>query len=373
MKELSHKNITKIKNYKGLSVTGISKKELIALYDFMYELRICEEMLSKEYHPADEMKCPVHFCSGQEAVPAALSILLNKDDFLFSHHRSHGYYLAKKAPMKKLFAEIYGKETGANSGLAGSQDISSPENNFFSGAILAGAVAISVGTALALNFSKKNKRLSVSGFGEAATDEGIFWESINYASLNNLPSIFICENNNYSVFSPQSKRQSGDSIAKKVKSFGINSKSIFGNDVCMIYKELKKAFKITRKTNKHFLLETFTFRYDGHVGPLSDDLNGYRSKKEIKFWKENCPIKLLETKLLKKKIIDYKYKKSLKQKIEKKITFCFDFAKKSKFPNFNNFDELNISKSSIEADKKLKDIEKTKFDSKQNLFQPKGY
>ena len=96
MKNLNHKDLIKINKYKNLSVKGISRYELIKLYDFMNELRICEEMLSNEYHPADEMKCPVHFCTGQEAVPAALSLLLKKDDYLFSHHRSHGYYLAKK-------------------------------------------------------------------------------------------------------------------------------------------------------------------------------------------------------------------------------------------------------------------------------------
>lgn len=370
---LSHKNLIKIKKYKKLNISGISSIELLKLYNFMNELRICEEMLSKEYHPADQMRCPVHFCTGQEAVPAALSLLLKKDDFLFSHHRSHGYYLAKKAPIKRLFAEIYGKETGANSGLAGSQDISFPEKNFFSGAILAGAIAISVGSAMALNFKKNNKKISISGFGEAATDEGIFWESINYASLKNLPAIFICENNNYSVFSPQSKRQSGKSIAEKVSSFGVRSKSLFGNDVCLVYKELKKAIKEVRAKNKPFFLETFTFRYDGHVGPIEDDLKGYRTQEEIKFWKDNCPIKLLEKKLLDKKIITTDYKEKLIKKIRKKIALCFNFAKKSKFPKIKNIEKLNLSESNSNLYKKIKIIEQSKFDEKQEFFQPKGY
>ena len=109
-------------------------------------------------HPKDQMRCPVHFCSGQEAVPASLSILMKKNDYLFSHHRSHGYYLSKNAPMKKLFAEIYGKETGANSGMAGSQDISYPEEKFFSGAILAGAAAIAC-TKLYLSFGAQLKNI----------------------------------------------------------------------------------------------------------------------------------------------------------------------------------------------------------------------
>src|ERR1019366_6126818 len=101
--------------------------------------RLCGGALAAESPPADEMRCPVHFCIGQEAVPAALSLLLNDDDYLFCHHRSHGYYLAKSAPMEALFAELYGKATGANGGLTGSQNISFPARNFYSGAILPGA------------------------------------------------------------------------------------------------------------------------------------------------------------------------------------------------------------------------------------------
>ena len=147
---MKHKTIVKNFKFKELKLNSISKILCLKLYKFMQRLRICEEELEKEYHPNDEMRCPVHFCTGQEVVPASLNILLKKNDFLFSHHRSHGYYLSKNAPMKKLFAEIYGKETGANSGIAGSQDISYPENKFYSGAILAGAASIAVGTAIAL-------------------------------------------------------------------------------------------------------------------------------------------------------------------------------------------------------------------------------
>lgn len=104
---------------------------------FMMLLRLCEEALAREYHPADEMRCPVHFSVGQEAVSAALLLLLHHDDYyLYCHYRSRGYYLAKNAPMDALFAELYGKSTGANAGLAGSQDISYYANRFYSGAIL---------------------------------------------------------------------------------------------------------------------------------------------------------------------------------------------------------------------------------------------
>ena len=127
------------------------------------------------------------------------------EDSIYSHHRSHGYYLSKKSPLNGLVSELYGKSSGANGGLAGSQDISFVKNNFFSGAILAGAIGISIGNAFAQQLDSK-RDITVVGFGESACDVGLFWESINYAFLKKLPILFICENNNYSVFSPQKKK-----------------------------------------------------------------------------------------------------------------------------------------------------------------------
>src|ERR1700732_815374 len=140
---LSHRTITKMGRYRALSLDGISPALGRTLLRQMLRLRRTEEALHREYHPADEMRCPIHFCIGQESVPAALSLLVKQDDYLFSHHRSHGYYFAKGAPMRELFAEIYGKATGASGGRAGSQDISHSVSRFYSGAILAGAVSIS--------------------------------------------------------------------------------------------------------------------------------------------------------------------------------------------------------------------------------------
>jgi len=371
--KLNHKDILKIGKYKNISLKNINRNLAIKLYTFMLRLRLCEEAIEKEYHPADEMRCPVHFCTGEEAVPASLNNILKNGDYLFSHHRSHGYYLAKNAPMEKLFAELYGKKTGANSGLAGSQDISYPENNFFSGAILSGATAIATGTALSLTMKKKNNNIVVAGFGDAATDEGIFWESLNYSSLKKLPILFVCENNNYSTFSPQSKRQSGRAIAEKAKAFGVESKSIFGNDVCLVYREMEKAISNARKGKGPFLLETFTYRYSGHVGPLSDEFVGYRSKKEIAFWKKNCPVQLFEEILIKKKYLNKNDIRNIKLKINNEIKNSFIYAKKSDFPTIDSWENLNLSKKTVFADKILKELDEKKFDSDQEIILPKGY
>ena len=373
MNTINHRKILEIGKYNKISLKGINKKLAVVLYTFMLKLRLCEEAIEKEYHPADEMRCPVHFCSGEEAVPASLNNILKAEDYLFSHHRSHGYYLAKNAPIKKLFAELYGKVTGANAGIAGSQDISYPKNNFFSGAILSGATAIALGVAMNFEMKSKNNRVVVAGFGDAATDEGIFWESLNYASLKKLPIIFVCENNNYSTFSPQSKRQSGKGIAERSKSFGVKSKSIFGNDVCLVYRELHKAVLNARKGNGPFLLETFTYRYSGHVGPLTDEFVGYRSKKEIAFWKKNCPVALFEQVLIKKKYLNKKDIKNIKTKINNEINESFIYAKKSDFPSINSFEDLNLTKKTLFADKILKEVEEKNFDIDQKVILPKGY
>jgi len=373
MKNLNHENLVDKNALFNLRSLGIDKKIVKELYFFMKKLRLIEDAMSNEYHPADEMRCPVHFCTGQEVIPAALHQLINKDDYLFSHHRSHGYYLAKKSPPEKLFAEIYGKRTGANSGLAGSQDISYPSKNFFGGAILAGSIAIAVGTAMSLSMEKNNKKIVITGFGEAATDEGIFWESLNYASLNKLPILFICENNNYSVFSPQSKRQGGMSLSEKAKSFGVKSKKIFGNDIFLAYTEIKKIFHQVRNGKGPFFLETLTYRFNGHVGPLSDDLNGYRSQKEIKFWKKNCPIKLTENFLVEKNIMTSKEINFLKKKINSEISNYFKFAKNSKYPELKSFEHLNYCFKTPKVDNLLVELEKPEFDESQKTSEIKGY
>ena len=323
---MKHKTIVKNFKFKELKLNSISKILCLKLYKFMQRLRICEEELEKEYHPNDEMRCPVHFCTGQEVVPASLNILLKKNDFLFSHHRSHGYYLSKNAPMKKLFAEIYGKETGANSELQVLKIFLIQKINFIAELFLL-VQLIAVGTAIALKKNKKNNQVLITGFGESATDQGIFWESLNYAALKKLPIIFVCENNNYSTYSPQHERQSGESISKRAKAFGVNSKSIFGNHVSEVFSELKKVVSMTRKGKGPFLLETFTYRYSGHVGPLSDDFQGYRTKKEISFWKKNDTIKIFQEALYKKKYLNNRKYILIKKEIYREIKDSFKFAK----------------------------------------------
>ena len=129
--------------------------------------------------------------------------------------------------MRELFAELYGKETGSSGGLSGSMDISSPKDNFFSGAILAGAASIAMGVAMNLKMSNKKGPVIFAGLGDGASEEGVFWGDLIIAAYKNYQLYLFAKNNNYSTFSPQKKRQSGSSIATRAKSFGTNSCQAF--------------------------------------------------------------------------------------------------------------------------------------------------
>lgn len=179
----------------------------------MLRIRLVEETIANLY-PEQEIRCPVHLCTGQEAVPVEISAHLGPDDYVFSNHRSHGHYLARGGSMKKLFAEIYGRETGCAKGRGGSQHLVDRDLNFFASPILGSMIPVAVGTAFQGHFT-------VCYFGDGATEEGVFYESLNFAALHRLPILFVCEDNGWSVNTPYNKRRNIN-IPTLVKSFGID-------------------------------------------------------------------------------------------------------------------------------------------------------
>jgi len=164
-----------------------------------------------------ELRCSVHLCLGQEDVPEALHELLRPDDWLFSTHRSHGHYLAKGGSEQRLLDEILGLETGVNGGFSGSQSFCDLALNFHSTAIVGGLVGVAAGTALALKLAGSTA-IAVCCIGDAATEQGVFWESLNFAALHKLPILYVCENNGLSVHAPIRLRQAG-TLREKVRSF----------------------------------------------------------------------------------------------------------------------------------------------------------
>ena len=313
----------------------ISQSDQLFLYKSMKRIRLIEEAVADRYHE-QEMRCPVHLSIGQEAVPAVTGLLLDDSDFAVSTHRSHGHYLGKGGSLKKMIAEFYGKAAGCSSGKGGSMHLIDQDVGFMgSTAIVAGTIPVGVGLGLSLKL-KKSDRLSTVFLGEGATEEGPFYESINFAALKNLPVLFICENNLYSVYSSLDVRQPQDrKIYKMVEGMGMKSDWGDGNDVCQIYNKLKSAITHIRSKKGPYFIEFFTYRWREHCGPNYDNDTGYRTEDEFLAWKMKDPIKKYEKRLLKENILSQDMIGKIENDISHEITDAFSFALQTPFPEID--------------------------------------
>ena len=310
-------------------VYSLKNKLYFKLYKQMYRTRSVEIEIAKRYSEG-KMRCPTHLSIGQEAVPSVFSLLSKKSDFAVSSHRGHAHYLAKGGNLKSMIAEIYGKKTGCSKGKGGSMHLVDLSVNFMgTSAIVGNSIPVGVGLALSSKIKKK-KDVSFVFFGDGAVEEGVFYESVNFALVKKLPVVFICENNFYSVYSPLSVRQpKGRSISKMVKAMGAQVYNCDGNDPLKIFKVLSKAVRQTRRGAGPCFLEFFTYRWLEHCGPNFDNNLNYRTKKEFLYWKKKDPLTNLKKKLDNKTV---KKLNNYKKKVKKEIENAFNFANKSPFP-----------------------------------------
>jgi pyruvate dehydrogenase E1 component alpha subunit len=323
----------------AITVKDISPITLRELYLMMLKIRKFEEKLV-ELYPEQEIKCPVHLYIGEEAIAAGVCANLRKDDYVFSNHRSHGHYIAKGGDFKALMAELYGRKTGCCKGKGGSMHLAAPEVGIFgTSAIVGGGIPLAVGTALA-SVMQENDKVSVAFFGDGAVDEGIFHESLNFASLRKLPVIFACENNFYATNSPQSARQPADNIAKRAEGYMIPGGRVDGTDVIAVFEAAGEAVKRARKGEGPTLIECRAYRWKGHVGPDYDFELGFRPKEELDEWLEKCPIKRYEKFLLNQNIMSESGMAQIARQLDKEIEEAVIFGQRSPFPDedelFNN-------------------------------------
>lgn len=309
------------------------KETHIALLKSMLRIRLFEERIV-ELYPEQEMRCPVHLCIGQEAIAAGVSIHLETEDYVFSNHRGHGHAIAKGSEMALLMAEFYGKATGCSKGKGGSMHIIDVENGMLgTSAIVGGGIPMGVGAALASNI-KKDGRVTVIYFGDGAADEGVFYESMNFASLKKLPVVFVLENNYYATNSHQRARHPTCEISSSAgPSFSMPSRCIDGNDVLAVYDAAKEAVEFARAGKGPSLIEATTYRWKGHVGPEADFEKGCRPEEELIDWMKKCPVKRTTETLLKENIMTTSEIETLKSEINSEIDKAVEFAKKSPYPN----------------------------------------
>jgi len=283
-------------------------------------IRMAEEKIV-ELYPSDKIQSPVHLSIGQEPHAVALIRQLRKGDEIFTSYRNHAVYLAKGGDLKKMFAELYGKADGISKGKAGSMHLCAPEVNMMgASAIVSATLPHALGAAYAFKILRK-KNISVSLTGDGSTEEGVFCECLNFASLKKLPLLFVIENNGLAIHSHIGTRQAFD-LGKLAGAYNIpylNSDD--GFDMKSVALKTREAAARIRKTSTPMLFEIRTCRYKQHVGVSEDFDKGYRSRSEFNEWYARDPL------VHNKKLVN-KYRSA----IEKEINDAVDYAEKARFP-----------------------------------------
>jgi pyruvate dehydrogenase E1 component alpha subunit len=297
----------------------------LRLLRLMREIRQLEERIIKIY-PTDVMVTPVHLHIGQEAVPVGVCAHLNSADKLFFGHRTHGPALAKGMGMKKLLAELYGRTTGCAHGYGGSMHVVDPSNGMLgSSSIVGGSVALGVGAALASKL-KNEEWISVSYFGDGATDSGVFWESLNFAALKRVPVLFVCEDNGLSNVMPKSEHMAAD-VDNVAREF-MPVLSADGTDVIEVYNVAGKATQYIRSERGPMFLRCPTKRWMKHQGVDWDDLPCNPVDRE-----RDCPIRKLEEVMVENGMITRDAIERLTAAIEAELDEAISFALASPFPD----------------------------------------
>jgi pyruvate/2-oxoglutarate/acetoin dehydrogenase E1 component/TPP-dependent pyruvate/acetoin dehydrogenase alpha subunit len=296
------------------------------IYKSLYRIRRAEEEIIRIY-PSDKIKSPVHLSIGQEAISVAVCEALGNKDVVFGTYRGHALYLAKTADLNGFFAELYGKSTGCSSGKGGSMHLANVSKGMMgTSAIVASTIPQAVGYAYSLKVRKEKAVVAVF-FGDGATEEGVFHESLNFASLKNLPIIFICENNLYAIHTHQSKRQKTLKICDIAQAHGIESKRIENNNSIDIYRNVERvSYEMRNAKRGPLFLECMTYRWNEHVGPGDDSNLGYRTKEEIDGWRNKDELKVIASKIPAKRRFE------IEVEIETEIEKAIEFAEKSQVP-----------------------------------------
>ncbi len=226
---------------------NIDIDELKQIYLRAYKIRRTEEEIANRYSE-QEMRCPTHLSIGQELVPSIYAQFITKEDYAVSTHRAHAHYLAKGGNLKAMLAEIYGKKTGCSHGMGGSMHLIDKSVGFMgSTAIVGGTIPIGVGLGLSIQI-KNEEKISTVFLGDGATEEGVFYESLNFTALKSLPVLFICENNLYSVYTKLEDRQPKNrKIHQLALAIGIEATHANGYDIEDTYFKLEKAIRFCKK------------------------------------------------------------------------------------------------------------------------------
>jgi TPP-dependent pyruvate/acetoin dehydrogenase alpha subunit len=302
----------------------IAKELKVDLYRRIIEIRLFEEK-AVELMYSGKLPGWLHIAIGEEAMCAGLNAAMGPEDKISLHHRSHGHCVARGLEMKRLMAELYGKATGYCKGKGGSMHMADFDSNMLGAqGIVGGGISISLGAALADKLGKTNG-VTVSCFGDGASNQGVLYESMNLAAIWELPIIFFCENNLYGMTVPQSYHQKTRDIAERARGFGIGWMIADGMDAEDTYNKSREALERARGGGGPLFIEAKTYRYRAHWEGDKDD---YRPREEIEAWKERDPVvvyreKLIDEGVLSQGDIDRMFADT-KQKVEGAVKFAME-------------------------------------------------
>jgi len=307
----------------------IGGEQKINMYRSMIRIRKFEDKLEQIYRDG-KLSGHSHSCRGGEAVAVGAIEALSKKDIIFSNHRGHGHYLARGTSPKNIMAECYGKVTGTNQGRSGSMYLIDTKRGMpVASGIVGGNICLAAGSALASQI-KKDDIVTLSIFGDGATNIGFFHEALNMASVWNLPIIFLCENNQYAEATQREQHQKVERISDRAIAYSIPGKTVDGTDVLKVYEAVKEAVETIHQGKGPILIECVAYRLSGHS---MGDLGAYRPKGEEEEWRKMYdPVNKYKKKLFKENILSFEEAEKIEQEIQKEMEEAIKFAVESKEP-----------------------------------------
>lgn len=321
-----------------LTESKAENKEWIDYYRQMLKIRVFEEKALQMYS-LNKIYGSLHLYIGEEAVAVGVCSALKKDDYITSTHRGHGHCIAKGGDLNRMMAELMGKATGYCKGKGGSMHITDINlGHLGANGIVGGGLTAATGAALAIKIIRDTDQVVVCFFGDGALNIGEFHESLNLASLWNLPVIFVCENNLYALSNPLGKASSQIDPTKRAMAYNMPGIAVDGMDVLAVRKVAQTAAERAREGNGPTLIMANTYRFFGHS---RSDPCVYRTKEEEDKWKRRCPLKTFAKKLIKEKVASEDELSKIKKELLDEVNEAVKFADNSPYPQLEEL-ELDV-------------------------------
>jgi len=329
---MAKSNTKELDQKKRVLLEEFGKEQALEMLQTMYDIRAFEEK-AEELYMLGKTHGTMHLSIGQEGCAIGTSYALRRgEDFLLNHHRGHGHTLAWGGDLKPMMAEFLGKETGYCRGRGGSMHIAEVErNNLGANGIVGGGLPIAVGVGLSIQL-RKTDQVCIVLFGDGAANEGAFHESINMASIWNLPVIYFCENNQYAMSMAMKKAFNVEHISDRACAYDIPGEFVDGNDVFTVYDAVKRAAERARKGEGPTLIEALTYRWKGHS---RSDRQAYRTREEVKQWQVKDPIPRFANALIAAGMLDKPQLETIQAKAHEHIEAALAFAEASPEPDIS--------------------------------------